>query len=190
MIFSQTLCCLFGKLPPPPATQPQGKPLLQSPANAMSGDEVHAMLQRYGVGGLLTPQDDPIFWATVLQNFWPVKELVADAAHAIPPIYFFGIKECSDGTTLEWGNVPRPNHRRLTSSADGQLREQKSESADGQEHPGFSLDVGRPSVGVRSAWFENRRQFGLTHGNSETGLCFRTPKGIWSEPKGLERSRS
>jgi hypothetical protein len=190
MIFSQTLCRLFGKLPPPPATQPQGKPLLPSPANAMSGDEVHTILQRYGVSDLLTPQDDPVFWATVLQHYWTVKELVADAAHPITPIYFFGIKECSGGTTLEWGNAPRPNHRRLTSSLDGHLREQKSELADGQKPPGFSLDVGRPSLGVRSAWFENRRQFGLAHGNGETGLCYRTPKGIWSAPEGLELSRS
>jgi hypothetical protein len=190
MTLTQKFLRVFGKSPSQVKSTPQVEPLLPSPANAMSGDEVHSILQRYGVSDLLTPQDDPVFWATVLQHFWPVNELVENTAHPIPPIYFFGIKECSGGSTLEWGNAPRPNHVRLTCSADGHLREQKSESADGQKHPGFSLDVGRPSVGVRSAWFENRRQFGLAHGNGETGLCYRTPKGIWSAPEGLELSRS
>jgi hypothetical protein len=190
MTFTKKILRLFGKSSSQEKSVTQEVLLQPSPANAMSGDEVHTILQRNGVASLLTPQDDPIFWATVLQHFWPVKELVENAAHPIPPIYFFGIKECSGGTTLEWGNAPRPNHLRLTCSADSQLREQESESADGQKHPGFSLDVGRPSVGVRSAWFENRRQFGLAHGNGETGLCYRTPKGLWSEPRGLERARS
>ena len=190
MTLTQKILRLFGKSPAQGKTISKVEPLLPSSANAISGDEVHAILQRYGVAGLLTPQDDPVFWATVLQHFWPVNELVEDAARFISPNFYFGIKEVVGRTTLEWSQASQIKTLRLTCSPDGHLRQQDSETADGQKHPSFSLAVSRPSVGVRSAWFEKRGQFGLTHGKGEIGVCRRASNGIWSEPDGLEYYKS
>lgn len=190
MTLTQKILRLFGKSPAPEVSTKKVEPLLPSPVNAMSGDEVRAILERYGVAVLLTPQDDPIFWATVLQHFWPVKELVADAARFISPNFYFGIREVVGRTTLEWGQASQIKTLCLTCSPDGHLRQQDSETEDGQKHPSFSLAVSRPSVGVRAAWFEKRGQFGLTHGKGEIGVCRRTTNGIWSEPDCLEYYKS
>jgi hypothetical protein len=170
------------------ASEPQSQfnPPPASPANAMSGGEIQSVLQRYGVAGLLTPQDDPVFWATVLLHFWPEKELAEKVARPVPPVFRFGIKECSAENTLEWGQAQQTASLNLTCWPDGQLRRQDSEPADDPKRPSCSLTISRPSVGVRSAWFESRGQFGLTHGRGLTGVCRRNSAGIWSEPIGLE----
>jgi len=164
MKLAQTLAWIFGSRLPSGKSLTQEVPLPASPINAMSSDEVHAVLQRYGVADLLTPQDDPVFWATVLQHFWPVNEQVEDAARPISPNFYFGIKEVVGRTTLEWSQASQIKTLCLTCSPDGHLRQQDSETEDGQKHPSFSLAVSRPSVGVRSAWFEKRGQFGVNGG--------------------------
>jgi hypothetical protein len=180
---------LFGKPRSKKSTMSQARPPSPSPANALSRDEIQSILQRYGVADLLTPQDDPVFWAIVLQHFWPGKETVEDAARPIPPVYVFGIKEASAGTNI-WSHAPRTKEVCLTNSAEGQLRPENPDSTDVQKRPCFSLDVSRPSVGVKSAWFANGRQFGLTFGNGKSGVCYCTPPGIWSEPYQSVRSVS
>ena len=192
---SASACCLiatlanYGKSPSQDKPASKASPLLPSPVNAMSSEEVCAILQRYGVADLVTAQDDPVFWATVLQHYWPVKEIVENAARPNPPIYSFGIKEASKETNI-WSHAPRTKSVRLTSSTDGQLRPANPGSSDGQKHPGFSIDVSRPSVGRKSAWFENGRQFGPTFGNGTSGVCRCTPEGIWSAPMASVRSVS
>ena len=190
MIVLKKIQRLFGRSSAAEKIIPKVMLLQPSPANALSSEEVQAVLQRYGVADLLTPQDDPVFWATVLQHFWPVKELVADAARFISPNFYFGIREVVGRTTLEWGQASQIKTLCLTCSPDGHLRQQDSETEDGQKHPSFSLAVSRPSVGVRAAWFEKRGQFGLTHGKGEIGVCRRTTNGIWSEPDCLEYYKS
>jgi len=44
--------------------------------NAMDSEEVHAILQCYGVAGLLTAQDNPVFGQSCCFIFSPVKELI------------------------------------------------------------------------------------------------------------------
>ena len=189
MIVLKIIQRLFGRSPAPDVSTKKVEPLQPSPANALSSEEVQDVLRRYGVADLLTPQDDPVFWATVLQHFWPANELVVDAAQPIPPNFFFGIKEPSAETNI-WSHTPRTKLVHLTSSADGQLRQQDSETEDGQNHPCYSIDVSRPSVGGKSGWFENRRQFGPTHGRGKSGACRYSPPGIWSTPVETVRSIS
>ena len=181
MMILEKIHAWFGRPPAPEVSTKKVEPLVPSPANALSRDEVHAILQRYGVADLLTPQDDPVFWATVLQHFWPVKELVEDAAQPIPPNFFFGIKEASKESPI-WSYAPQTACVRLTGSPDGQLRPTSSDAANGQNYPCYSINVSRPSVGGKSGWFENRRQFGPTFGNGKSGACRYSPPGIWSTP--------